>query len=103
MDSDSSFFRIETPKNKWSKGYFDELQGEFRNIKPPNVNGECGEATKTCLLDIKIYFQIWNVGCPYSSWVEKPYYGGKVSKTPKILRRKRCPRSSSSNYSNNNT
>ena len=34
MDSGSSSFGIETPSIKGNKGFPDELQGEFRNIKP---------------------------------------------------------------------
>ena len=43
MDLDSGFYGIEIPTTKHSKGFSDELQGEFRKIRPPNFNGESKE------------------------------------------------------------
>lgn len=36
-----------------------ELQGEFKNIKLPTYDGEFEEATKVCILNINIYFQVY--------------------------------------------
>ena len=56
MNSNSSFFGIETPTNKKKKGYSIEFKGEFRKIKPPKFNDESREASEAWLLDIERYF-----------------------------------------------
>ena len=56
MDFDSSFYGFKTLANRQSKRHFDELQGEFRKIKPRSFNGEFEEVVEAWLLDIKRYF-----------------------------------------------
>ena len=46
MDSYSSHFGNESPAAKHNKSFLNDLQGEFRNIRPPNFNGQFKEAVE---------------------------------------------------------
>jgi len=45
---------------KRSKESREELQGEFRKIRPPTFEGESEEGAKEWLLNISKYFQLYN-------------------------------------------
>jgi hypothetical protein len=49
-----------SPKNRKRKWHTTELIGEFKKIIPPSFDGETEEGTKSWILNMGKYFQIYN-------------------------------------------